>query len=406
MLYVYPKEIKAFVQDHVHEIKTIDPNDLNFNDFEEIGKAIEDAKVVLMGEQDHGDGSTFLAKTRLIKYLHQTKGFDVLVFESDFYGLNRSWELIENEKIPINEYRENIYSLWTFCDACTNLFNYIDSSFEKNDKLIISGNDPRHILGYSKTNFLQDFKKFASENELFDNVDEEELFIKILSELLDKEYESKTNPKLQKAFTSILSKFNQKLSSNDFWAQEMKNLERFALSNWDTLESDNLRDIQMGNNLMWLINEKYKDHKIMVWAHNFHIAKNFNKLENLQYLKKSDTINMGSYVYENIKQKDDLYILGFNSYGGVAGDISNEKFKITKPLPNFFESWVNELDYKFAFLNFKEIPKQYNSDQYGFLMKGIFHSPMKTNWSNVYDGIFYIENMEPCEIINRELKYQ
>ncbi len=41
--------------------------------------------MVLLGEQHHGDGATFQAKTRLVKYLHEQKGFNVLVWESDVY---------------------------------------------------------------------------------------------------------------------------------------------------------------------------------------------------------------------------------------------------------------------------------------------------------------------------------
>ena len=43
----------------------------------------------------------------------------------------------------------------------------------------------------------------------------------------------------------------------------------------------------MGNNLLWLIQEKYPDKKIIVWAANFHITKNNSWLEEINAFAES-----------------------------------------------------------------------------------------------------------------------
>ena len=92
------KDIKDYVKLNTNSVTTIDPKDTDYSDLEAIGNAIGDARIVMLGEQDHGDAPTFLAKTRLIQYLHEKKGFNVLAFESDFFGLNYGWDQIKKRE--------------------------------------------------------------------------------------------------------------------------------------------------------------------------------------------------------------------------------------------------------------------------------------------------------------------
>lgn len=58
--------IKKYVKENTIPIATIEPDSTNFFDLRAIGNAIGKARIVMLGEQDHGDAPTFLAKTRLI----------------------------------------------------------------------------------------------------------------------------------------------------------------------------------------------------------------------------------------------------------------------------------------------------------------------------------------------------
>lgn len=51
--------LKDYVLTNAKEIKSISPADKNYNDFADIEKAINNSRVVMVGEQDHGDNATF-----------------------------------------------------------------------------------------------------------------------------------------------------------------------------------------------------------------------------------------------------------------------------------------------------------------------------------------------------------
>lgn len=91
--------IEQYVHEHAFPIASINHDSTNYADLEVIGRAIGNARVVMLGEQDHGNAATFQAKTRIIKYLHEQKGFDVLAFEGDFFGMNYGWEQVKNTEI-------------------------------------------------------------------------------------------------------------------------------------------------------------------------------------------------------------------------------------------------------------------------------------------------------------------
>ena len=84
--------IKEYVINNTKQVLTIEPDVTDYSDLESFGNAIGNAKIVMLGEQSHGDAATFSAKSRLVKYLHEKKGFNVLAFESDFWGLTEGWE--------------------------------------------------------------------------------------------------------------------------------------------------------------------------------------------------------------------------------------------------------------------------------------------------------------------------
>jgi erythromycin esterase-like protein len=61
-----------------------------------------------MGEPSHGAGSAFAAKVRLIKFLHQRMGFDVLVWESGLYDVRLAQAALRTPEDPVTAARRGI----------------------------------------------------------------------------------------------------------------------------------------------------------------------------------------------------------------------------------------------------------------------------------------------------------
>ena len=71
----------AWLAEHAIRLRSVSPEDDDFSDLEPLREVLAGVRVVLLGEQSHGDGTVFLAKTRLIEFLQREMGFDVLAFE-------------------------------------------------------------------------------------------------------------------------------------------------------------------------------------------------------------------------------------------------------------------------------------------------------------------------------------
>jgi erythromycin esterase-like protein len=166
----FTQDIEKYVRTNITTITTIDTLSDNYDDLTDIGKAIGDARVVMLGEQDHGDAPTFLAKTRLVKYLHEKKGFNVLAFESDFYGLTSGWDNTVKQPDSIRHFlKRNIFMIWTYSDACQYLFNtYIPATFQRKEPLAIAGFDSQMYLDYSFSELTKDLNKYLTKAKLID----------------------------------------------------------------------------------------------------------------------------------------------------------------------------------------------------------------------------------------------
>ncbi len=393
--------------DQAHEIDSTDESTLA-----PIADAIGGARVVMLGEQNHGDGATFAVKVALIRYLHLHHGFDVLAFEVDFYSLFRAWSQLKSSE-DVGGLARHAYKFWRESQQMQPLWRLLVERFKTARPLRLAGVDVRHHGRYAKQHLADELDAWVkqADGELFHSQDYAD-FRALLVGMLAEEYTHKVSGNERVLFFEMLQTLYQRLDAAsddlsvdaDFWRQALVNLDGAARNSWGF----EYRDHAMACNLLWLT-QRFVNEKIIVWAHNFHIAKQSDLFAEIDPIYKMvasthrDPLlhsTMGTVVASELG--DDLYSIGFVAYGGRynsqawRGDFEHVD-EIPPASDDLLETQLHNQGNKQAFVDLR-IARQ-NMPNKPFAMRGIEHDAAHCiAWQQVYDGLYFIDEMEPLAV--------
>jgi len=406
------KDIRQYVKSSISVISTLDSIQIG-KDIGAIKAAIGDAKVVMLGEQSHGDGTTFSAKSQLVKYLHDSLGFDILVFESDFFALTNGWPKVQKDSKAISSFlRHNVYPIWSFSDECKELlYNFIPATYQTERPLKLAGIDPQMHGKYTGDSLstclnrffdihkddLPDYKRYQAECiSLLDSV-------LILNYKNEKYLDSILNTGFKQRMVSLSATFNeicenipQQYRSQDEYVA-LKNIIVFIndLSQRKNKAVKGSRDAQMAENLKWLVQSKFQGSKIIVWAANTHIMRNAST----SFQKSSSNIEtLGTTFTRDSQFADKTYILGFTSSTGESQTVMQRMPFQIRYASSGFESWIADTVH-FGFVDFRQFNRIQQGYNNHFILKARGHSPIMAKWTNIFDGVFYIRRMYPAHPI-------
>jgi erythromycin esterase len=362
-------------------------------DWSAVSDAIGDSRIVMLGEQDHGDYGAFAAKASLTRQLYEEHGFTVLAFEACFYSLARAWQQAGSVEEARRLIPAQVYQFWREAPGMVQFWEYMAEKSIDSRPLVIAGFDVRHSAPYSQQNLIGELESFLQEH--LPNVMEAAWypeFRELLSELLRLEYQHSVTSGERIAFLDGLWNLRDSFAALDgpeasFWQQALSNLEQAARSAW----SFEGRDQGMGNNVLWLARERFPGGKIIVWAHNWHVARSTAAVVAADpdyargFAKHPDTI-MGEVVAREFGEE--TYSLAFVAGGGVArpkayaGD--NSVTERTPPEPCSLESGLLAAGHEVAFINLRQSPAA------RFALGGLERARShELAWAELYDGILF-----------------
>lgn len=310
------------------------PLDEDFTSFFPLKELLKDAEIVLLGEQSHQEGATFLTKVKLVKYLHQELGFDLLVFESGFYDCKKAWELIEEGEDVRIALSKSIFPVWSYTKEFETMTEYIEQSLDTDTPLIALGFDSQFANELSKEYYIEDLTKFLTTiDSTLIETERWKHFTESMKRIMsyDRKIKKETLALDTTYIGTLISSIPPQAPNASYWIQTLKSA-KVQLSDYKLGTDD--RDEQMANNLSW-IKEKYPDKKIICWGATSHFLYNSKEVRMKSFIIQT----LAGFYYKNhfmmgyyLKEKYGalVYNIGFTTYEGRIGLFNKRKIKAAK----------------------------------------------------------------------------
>ncbi len=125
----------------IHPLASISIGATDESDLAFLDEVLAGRSIVELGENHHGVGEYSRAKVRLVKYLHEKLGFDVLVFESSMLGTHLANRDADRPEVAAGALvEEGVHTVWHTQDL-VDLMSYVKSTRGTARPLILAGMD-------------------------------------------------------------------------------------------------------------------------------------------------------------------------------------------------------------------------------------------------------------------------
>ncbi|MEM9050806.1 MAG: erythromycin esterase family protein [Bacteroidota bacterium] len=361
--------------------------------FPGLKETLEDAEIVMLGEQSHYDGTTLATKVKLVEFLHKEMGFDILAFESGFYDCNKAWsEIQKGGRVDLN-LAKNVFSAWSAAKEFEPLADYISNARFSGHPLKVMGFDSQFTEQRSRSQFVDDLKHFLAEHDnAVLKTEEWERLETTLIYRIDNDFKKLRKLEITadtvfiNAIISGLAESPQN-DSAEFWMQALENSKVSLVKE----NSSFYRDRQMAQNLTW-IKEKNPGKKIICWGATSHFLYNSQSLEMVDEEVQevvgdyySRIPSMGNYVKAEYGSK--VYTIGFIAYEGMYG--LKKDLELDTARTNSIEAIIGQASFDNCFLPLEGLELD------GLISRPVGNQFMSTDISTVMDGVVFNRYMIP-----------
>jgi erythromycin esterase len=404
-----PETPLEWVEQNAHTVRSISISDRDYGDLRGLRSAVGDARVVMLGEQTHNDGATFLAKARLVAFLHREMGFDVLVWESGLYDVDRVWQRVLAGQDVTASSRQAVFGVWSLTREVEQVFDYVESTLGSSRPLEMAGMDSQiSSLPETGDSLGVHVDRFAREiGSPVVNDPQWATAVALLRAVGNANaWYTKPNAAEQASLLRLMETLRAHAAAAGgrralFWAQTLASVEVHARMVWSesidgplTRASFIAREDQMARNTVWLANEHYRGRKIIVWGASIHLAGDVTKLRSL------GNVQQGGDGWEPMGQQvaralgaDDVYRIGFTAARGSWGR-TTQPFPLPPVMPGSLEAHLDQLGMAYAFVDLRD-PGPGGEWLQDALARPFGYGYMRGDWPQVFDGMFYTREMTP-----------
>lgn len=406
---------KIWANDHAYSLSSIQPETFDgqkipankFDDLEMLKPLLHDKRIVFLGESSHGVAQFNLAKTRLIQFLHQDMGYNVLAFESGMGNVMNAQGQIDKQA-ALQTMKDAIFGVWWTKETLP-LFDYAKSTQATEQPLVLTGFDIQQQGAFTNGDWLQNPKLAQQFNEAEKQLAEwssgKDLkgYQKVKATIIDvyKQVKSQIQFKekeLQAAYPKephIVKLMDRTLADRIRLADEY--IELTIQSNID-IEQNNIesflqtmewRDQAMMENLLWLAEEVYPTEKFIVWAHNDHIRKAQSDVMGSPYPVKL----MGERLPDIYKKYS--YVLGLYMTSGETANNMGEPMPVLPPVKGSIEDILSSTNKPYTFIDLRNRQNERGNSW-------MFEPRLSYSWGMIqeslvprdqYDGILLIDQV-------------
>ena len=279
----------SWLKNNLHQV-SIESSNQDFSDLQFLKDELADKKIVAVGEQTHKDGSTFEARSRLIQYLVQEMNFEVILFESGMFDVKYGANLYKQTD-SLKNFKTALLYDWRISKQHENLFSFFESQKKENKTLEFGGVDCKFTSKYRKMYVSQlDSVLNCCKADIQNNQDYLE-YRNILEKFCNATGIKSALPKLSKKEKITFTKGSE-------WVQNiLKNaghshfqivksydegillysklsILKLIFSKKTLIEVNNQRDVLMAENLNYLLENVYKDKKVILFGATYHYIRN------------------------------------------------------------------------------------------------------------------------------------
>ena len=400
------EKTRKWLDKNAVKIKSLE-RDADTADLAPLKKALKGVRIVQLGEQSHGDGTCFKLKTRMAKYLHQELGFDVIAWEAGLFGCEHANQLLAEGKVKEAVFA-SVPGVWRV-EEVRSLFEYMAETHKTDRPLRLSGFDfqasgagalelPAAIAAAlakqegappMPPGMIEDIRgairtvwdgKAGSLGSKHKEVDSHlQNLAMLLSTLADatptEEPETQADARQRALLVRAIGDLRM-------W------LDVRVKPKGSDHDSINARDARMADNLQWLIDERYKDKKVITWAATFHLMHGSKGIREGKQQPYKKTIPMGEAIHKAYGKK--CYTIGFAAHHGNKGNLLWGPFPIPEPPTDSIEDQLMRYGEPLLFVDLRKRGPFHDKLQLGILG---YSREMVAKWPSIIDGlVFHAEN--------------